>query len=371
MDRATFFLGAFDETHARAAFSRPAGLYGLGFTTDADESPSCLGALLELVIDRGPADDGSGAEDAERRRYQPALVSLVGAHLWKVLELDADAPSDPARVLTRAELLALIPDLSGVFHAYLNEALALVVDQGAVPGVDRYDVLELIDRLGTSSEYRNIVAQEELIAQSPLPAPVAALLLDLLDRDLHLIRRYPERGRLVVEITHEQLIRPAREMLSALRLQNFKRASLAVALEMLRMMPDEPDAARADPLPGPFRDALVEYLPRLDLGLVERKTLLRSLLFAGPEGGGGARWSEAVIAMGSGAAQSVSGRSPRPLLSGEEMDVLLQRDALEAVADEPQFLVRSALADRSEGAGPRIDSMLAAVTPSAAQGGRP
>jgi hypothetical protein len=212
----------------------------------------------------------------------------------------------------------------------------------------------------TSTGFRNILAEEQLLDQVPVPRRAAQKLLEFMDREVRLIRRESRRGGRFVEIIHERLIPPARQMLGELRRQDVLRAALSPARDMLNMLPDEPDPTR-DPLPAHFRDTLFSHLDRLDLDRLAAKNLLRSLLVTGPGGGasGGAwhRWSEALIKLAAVAASSAPRAGRRMLLVDTELDTALNdvdRQGRMLDGDMARHILLSALADRSDLSGNRI-----------------
>jgi hypothetical protein len=292
----------------------------------------------------------------EGPHYAPALISLVGAHLWARLKAEPSLPTP----LTWEIFTRLVPDLDDVFNCFLRDALALIDQRNDEDHLTIFDALELLDRLVTSTGFRNILAERELLAQMPLPQPAAKNLLEFMDHDVRLIRRESGRGGRFVEIMHERLISPARRMLSELRRQDVLRAALGSARDMLYMLPDEPDPTR-DPLPVHFREALFYHLDRLDLDGLAAKNLLRSLLVTGPGSGNAEetwrRWSEALTKLTAMVISSALCESRRMLLVDAELDAALNNfDCRGRTLDSDlaRHILLSALADRSDAAGDRI-----------------
>jgi hypothetical protein len=292
----------------------------------------------------------------EGSHYAPTLISLVGAHLWAKLKAE---PSLPAP-LTWEVFTRLVPDLHNVFESFLSDALARIAQLKGEYDFTGFDALELLDRLVTSTGFRNIVAEEKVLDQVPVPRRAAQNLLDLMDHEVRLIRRESQRGGRFVEIIHERLIPPARQMLAELRRQDVLRAALAPARDMLYMLPDEPDSTR-DPLPPHFREALLSHLDRLDLDRLAAKNLLRSLLVTGPDsrdsGETWHRWSEALIKLAGVASSAAPSAGRRTLLVNAELDAALndlERQGRMSDSDMARHVLQSALADRSDLASNRI-----------------
>jgi hypothetical protein len=364
--RLTFFLEPMSVDEARRALSRPAALFGLTFAGTQTGDPGCLERVLALTLDDRAAvdrDNSNGEKEAkarlpEGRHYAPTLISLVGAHLWSRLKAETSRLPAP---LTWEAFTRLVPGLVDVFESFLRDALARIDQQNDDHHATSFDALELLDRLVTSTGFRNIVAEEQLLDQLPLPRDTARKLLELMDHEVRLIRRESRRGGRIVEIIHERLIPPARQMLSELRRQDVVRAALAPARDMLRMLPDEPDPITRDPLPAHFREALFSHLDRLDLDSLAAKNLLRSLLVTGPAGGASGqalhRWSEALIKLAGVAASSTPRAGSRMLLVDAELDAALNeldRQGRMPDSDMARHILWSALADRSDLSGDRI-----------------
>jgi hypothetical protein len=362
VDRLTFFLERMSLAEALSALSRPAALFGLSFAGTKAGNPGCLDRILTLTLEDGAGieRDNSGEKKEARLpegcHYAPALISLVGAHLWARLEAE---PSLPAP-LTWEAFTRLVPDLDNVFASFLRDALAVIDQRKDGPNPTSFDALELLDRLVTSTGFRNILAEQELLDQVPMSRGAAQNLLDFMDHDARLIRRESRRGGRFVEIMHERLIPPARRMLGELRRQDTLRAALAAARDMLYMLPDEPDPTR-DPLPPHFREALFSHLDRLDLDGLAAKHLLRSLLVTGPDGRDSgeawSRWSESLIALTGVAASSAPTVSRRMLLGDAELDTALNNSDRQGPmldSDVARHVLLSALADRSDLSGNRI-----------------
>jgi hypothetical protein len=349
---------------ARSALSRPAALFGLTFAGTRAGDPGCLEQILALTQDDGigvaldnPDEEKAKAGLPEGRHYAPTLISLVGAHLWDRLKAETSLPAP----LTWEAFTRLVPGLDNVFESFLRDALTRIDQQNDEYHLTSFDALELLDRLVTSTGFRNIVAEEQLLDQVPVPRQVAQNLLEFMDHEVRLIRRESRRGGRIVEIIHERLIPPARQMLSELRRQDVVRAALAPARDMLRMLPDEPDPTTRDPLPAHFREALFSHLDRLDLDSLAAKNLLRSLLVTGPAGGASGqalhRWSEALIKLAGVAASSTPRAGNRMLLVDAELDAALNeldRQGRMLDSDMARHILWSALADRSDLSGDRI-----------------
>src|SRR6516162_7529398 len=362
VERLTFFLEPMSLDEARNALGRPAALFGLSFAGTKAGNPGCLDRVLALTLEDGAVieRDNSGekkeAELPEGRHYAPALISLVGAHLWARLKAESSLPAP----LTWEAFTRLVPDLNDVFESFLSNALARIERRNEQHSLTSFDALELLDRLVTSTGFRNILAEEKLLDQVPLSRRAAQDLLDFMDHEVRLIRRESRRGGRFVEIIHERLIPPARRMLGELRRRDVLRAALASARDMLYMLPDEPDPTR-DPLPAHFREALLSHLDRLDLDGLAAKKLMRSLLVTGPDsrdsGEPWRRWSEALIILAGLAASAAPYPGRRMLLAGEELDSALNdfdRPRQTPDSDMARHILWSALADRSDLAGDRI-----------------
>jgi hypothetical protein len=266
----------------------------------------------------------------------------------------------------------LVPHLDDVFSSFLRNALGRI--DGGQGGASQFDALELLDRLVTSSGYRNIIAQEELIQQLPLKRVVAERLLEDMDHKVKLVRRESRRGGYFVEIIHERLIPPVRRMLAEMRHTDTRRAALGPAYDMLYVLPDDPDPTR-DTLPFHFREALEHYRERLQLDRLAAKNLLRSMLVNGPQTDGRrsdeslarSRWGDAIckLAMELSCPPGDRPDSARePLLAECALDraiAALQDGARRMSSDAVRHLAWSVLADRSDAAGRRILRSMQAI----------
>ena len=212
-----------------------------------------------------------------------------------------------------------------------------------------------------------------LIEQTALGRAQARALLNVLAGQLKLVRIDSRHGERFIEITHERLISPVRQQISEMRRRDVGRASLGAAYDMLYVLPDEPDPVK-DPLPTHFRDALLRFLPRLELDSLASKNLLRSLLVNGPDGGGRdadaqARWRQAFVSLCFGVsdvthkARIVGERAP--LLAGAELDSAIDLANLHVTTGERPHHLRhlaiSALADRTPAGTARIARAFTAI----------
>jgi hypothetical protein len=293
-------------------------------------------------------------------RYSPALISLIGDHLWAKIRVERKTDGDMECPLSWEEFRRLIPRLDSIFESFLDKAMNRIDGKLDPNRASRFDALELLDRLVTTTGFRSIVQEEELVRQLPLKAGDARALLDLVDHDLKLVRRESRRGGRVVEIMHERLIPPVRQMLSELRRQDSRRANLLPAYDMLYTLPDEPNVA-SDPLPPHFREALVQYFDRLDLDFLATKILLRSTLFSGPGKGEGARarWNRTIRKLVEAIRNRIptSERASLALLYGDDLDQALavqSKTGLACDRETARRLTLSALGDRSTRASARI-----------------
>lgn len=371
-ERITFFLGPMALPAARLAMQKPARLFGIDF------KKKTLDRVLAFTLDEGTASDAYNVTPEsltlpKGNRYSPALISLLGAHLWKTLhgrpDLESNArESTPGQQLDWEGFCRLIPDFDNVFGSYLAETLAAIDTNGANNIATRFDALELLDRLVTVNGFRQIVSEEELIARFPLNKEAVRTLLTRLDHDAKLIRRESRRGGRVVEIMHERLIPPVRSMLLDLRTRETNRAALQPAHDMLLMLPDEPIATN-DPLPAHFRDVLTTHVDRLDLTPLSAKILLRSVLVAGPRvtqsvqaQAAQTHWSTTVRTLAKVMEASAARTSHRTMiLTGDQVDkALAALDAGNAANWESLYNIGiSALADCSENANGRIRRIFA------------
>jgi hypothetical protein len=339
-------------------------LFGLSFAGMQTAGLGCLERVLALTLDDGATverDSPGEKKEAkaglpEGRHYAPALISLVGAHLWARVKAEPSL----AAPLSWDTFTRLVPDLDNVFDSFLRDGLTRIYQRNDEDNLTIFDALELLDRLVTSTGFRNILAEAVLLAQMPLPQRAAKHLLEFMDHEVRLIRRESRRGGRFVEIMHERLIPPAQQMLGELRRRDPLRAALAPARDMLYMLPDEPDPTR-DPLPPHFREALFSHLDRLDLDGLAAKNLLRSLLVTGPDnrdsGETWHRWSESLIKLARVASSPVPCAGRRMLLVDADLDAALNefdRQGRMLDRDMARHILQSALADRSDLAGDRI-----------------
>jgi hypothetical protein len=358
IERLTFFVGKMRIDQARAALSKPAALFGIEFAqTEEGEGLGCLDRILKFACDEIELNSSSVREDQD---YSPALISLLGAHLWNRLQTD---PAQQTHV-TWTAFQKLVPNIDNVFESFLSECLERIERTANLNRVTQFDVLELLDRLVTTTGFRNIVSEDDLIDQLPLRPQISQLLLNAMDHDLKLVRRESRRGGRFVEIMHEQLIAPARRMLTKLRLEDFNRAALFSAYDMLYMLPDVVDPT-SDPLPAHFREALYQHLNRLELDQLAAKILLRSLLVAGPASGDSKvdgpewdSWSDTINLLASTVSDETKSAPNRMALMSSgavvaELATLLRRKKLPN-ADAVRHIALSALGDRNETASSHI-----------------
>ena len=273
----TASLGALPLAEARHAIAKPAAMIGLRFAAANGPEPDCVDGILAMALDEGTAERKSTEPLPDGPRYSPAFISLIGAHLRERLKESPDTPLP----LSWSEFQRLIPQLDNVFDSFLEGALTKLECAELLYKPTRFDALELLDKLATSVGYRNIIAEDALIEQLPMKRAAAEELLKVLDFDLKLIRREGRRKTIFVEIMHERLIAPIRRLLAQARSLDLTRACLAISYELLYRLPDDSDLTK-DPLPTQFRDALFEYLERLELDHLAASHLLRSLLVVGP-----------------------------------------------------------------------------------------
>jgi hypothetical protein len=366
-DRLTYFLGPLTRDEARQALGRPAKLF-VDLAPARGNEPSTVDRILTFALDEGVEampDDPTIGDVREVSlpvgpRYSPILISLVGDHLWTRIQTELKKGGTVTQPLDWHEFRRLLPRLDSIFESFLAKAMSRLETNGGPGHATRFDVLELLDRLVTTTGFRNIVQEEELIRQLPLKGDEARALLDLADHDLKLIRRESRRGGRLVEITHEKLIPPVRQLLNELRRQDIHRATLLPAHDMLYVLPDEPSVT-SDPLPPHFRDALVYHLDRLDLDFLSTKILLRSVLISGPGKGESARerWKGAVRKLTNNipvASDTPEIRTSLSLLYGSQLDEAVAALSVAGTCDREtaRRLVLSALGDRSATSGARI-----------------
>jgi hypothetical protein len=366
-ERLTFFLGAMRLNQARAALSRPASLFGVEFASGTGDQPDCIDRILNFALDHDTTatqedssstykPDGGPMHDAVF--YSPALISLIGSHLW--IRLQSERPSPTC--ISWNDFSRLVPRLENVFESFLSEALQHVgkVISEATP----FDVLELLDQLVTTTGFRNIVPEDELMNELPLSKRTVEKLLDVMDRELRLIRREGRRGGRFVEIMHERLIPPVRRMLTDLRRRDIGRAALLPAYDLLHILPDEPDPT-SDTLPAHFRETLVHHLNQLELDRLASKALLRSVLVAGPsygytevDFGDWNRWSKAIYSLSRAYGSPMSEVPAREALLTSAGIIAelsrLRRSKGSPDAHKARHIAVSALADRSDSSGERI-----------------
>jgi len=165
-----------------------------------------------------------------------------------------------------------------------------------------------------------------------------------------------------VEIMHEKLIEPVRSMLNDLRRQDQLRAALLAAQGVLNMLQDEPDPEGPDPLPPYFRSALERYCHRLDMDALAAKTLLRSLLLAGPRQDR-SEWRDAIRTCSSRLHSGGDASDTRRLLlRGHRLDdelARVEREGLRPRFDERRLLTQSALGDLSDAGSNRLRRAMA------------
>jgi hypothetical protein len=370
-DRLTFFLEPMTLDEARQALERPAKLF-VDFASARGDEPATIDRILAFALDEGAEaerdDDASGDTGAldppVGPRYSPTLISLIGDHLWARIQAERKTDGDVEWPLSWQEFRRIIPRLDSIFESFLANAMNRIESKLGPDRASRFDALELLDRLVTTTGFRSIVQEEELVRQLPLKAGEARALLDLLDRDVKLVRRESRRGGRVVEIMHERLIPPVRRMLSELRRQDTRRASLLPAYDMLYTLPDEPNVA-SDPLPPHYREALVQYFDRLDLDFLATKILLRSALSSGPGTGerARARWNRTIRKLVEAIRSSATApeRASLSLLYGDELDQALAMQSgsgRKCDRETARRLTLSALADRSSRASTRIQGSI-------------
>ena len=347
----TSSLGAMPLAEARHAIAKPAAMIGLSFAEARGGEPDCIDGILAMALDEGTAERKPNEPLPEGPRYSPAFISLIGAHLHERLKEDPDT----AMPLSWGEFQRLIPQLDNVFDSFLEGALAKL-EKGRVAGqVTRLDALELLEKLVTAGGFRNIVAEDALIDQLPMKAAVSEQLLNLLDFELKLVRREGRRRAVFVEIMHERLIAPVRRLLAEANRLDPVRASLVRAYEQLYSVPDDTDPTK-DLLSAQFREALIIYLDRIDLDGLATRTLLRSVLSAGPgtdERGGTKRaekesWKKAIRTLVGSLDQGTSAERA-PMLAGADLNKLIRTlDGQSVERSQLLHLAHCALSDHSQ-----------------------
>jgi hypothetical protein len=353
----TSALGALPLAEARHALAKPAAMIGLRFAAASGGEPACVDGILGMALDEGTAERKQNEPLPDGPRYSPAFISLIGAHLRERLTENPDTPLP----LSWSEFQRLIPQLDNVFDSFLESALAKLEKGRLADQVTPLDALELLEKLVTASGFRNIVAEDALIDQLPMKAAVSEALLNLLDFDLKLVRREGRRRAVFVEIMHERLIAPVRRLLAEATRLDPVRASLVRAYEQLYSVPDDTDPTK-DLLSAQFREALVRYLDRIDLDGLATRTLLRSVLSAGPgtdERGGTKRadkdsWKNTIRSLICTLDQGTPAeRAAMP--SGADLNKMIQSlDDQSVGRSQTLYLAQCAMSDHSELAGDSV-----------------
>lgn len=373
IERLTCFVGGLSAEQARQALSEPAKMFGLTFAgPDETDRVGCLARVLALALEEGEnfsASALSGDRDDAGGRFTPMVISLIGAHLWELLRRPDNAGI--RMPLSWDDFSALVPQLDTVFSTFLDSALRRV-DEDLHGRANRFDALEMLDRLVTSTGFRNILAEDDLVEQMPLPRSDARRLIDKADLDLKLIRRESRRGGAFVEIMHERLIPSVRRMLADMRRDEPLRASLAAAHATLQLLADEPDPTR-DALPDYLRASLLAHLYRLHLSPLAAKNLLRSLLRCGPEitrrNGADLRalaeWEAALSYLFDKVRTSQPTEGDESLIFADRLDQAIDelagRSPYPINANRLRLVLCSALADRTGDAGRRISRAFSRV----------
>lgn len=349
----TSSLGAMPLAEARQAVAKPAAMIGLRFAAASGGEPDCVDGILAMALDEGTAERKPTEPLPDGPRYSPAFISLIGAHLRERLKEDPDTPLP----LSWGEFQRLIPQLDNVFDSFLEGALAKLEKGRLADKVTRLDALELLEKLVTAGGFRNIVAEDALIDQLPMKAVVSEQLLNLLDFELKLVRREGRRRAVFVEIMHERLIAPVRRLLAEASRLDPVRASLVRAYEQLYSVPDDTDPTK-DLLSAQFREALILYLERIDLDGLATRTLMRSVLSAGPgtdERGGTKRaekdsWKKAIRTLVGSLDQGIATSAERaPMPAGSDLNKMIRALDVQSVGQSQMlYIAACALSDHSE-----------------------
>ncbi|MBN8442883.1 hypothetical protein FG147_11070 [Thauera sp. UPWRP] len=221
LDQCSYHLQMLSVDQASRAIKAPAADFGYGYAQDC--------------YDRIVAD-----LTKEERFVEPAHLQVVCDYLWNEKGRELSGAVDaPDRSISREVKLAVYEEskgLSGIMRAFLWGYLN-GLEQG-----ERFETLEMLERLITTSNTRNIVEQESL-TNAPLRDDRRRrnLLDQLIVRGI--VRTESRLGGRFVEITHEFLIPPVMEAIRDVLLADPAQRQFLHALDALRRIQQQGSGA--------------------------------------------------------------------------------------------------------------------------------
>lgn len=264
MQRSQFRLRLLDRRQALQAVTRPAGFFDYGYTF------RCLATIL-------------GALSIERTSFEPSHIQIV---CGKLFDLHGAAKAAQERARDRLIRADDIPEGGPVkmLEGTVREALDELDDPG------RAAVLDLLAALLTTEHTRNVVPRIHLLKAPFRNEARRAELLVWLGRH-NLVREEFARGTHFVEITHEFLIPPLLEALSA----DAGYVQLREALHSLKRFGDR-DFRRnlGDVLQQSELQRLHAQAANIDWPDWAKELMLRSLIYQVPQSPILGEWAAAV-----------------------------------------------------------------------------
>jgi hypothetical protein len=231
-----FRLGFIKLTDAPTVISKPATDFGYRYTDEC---------RLRIIEELRPVSRGDD-------EIEPQHLQIVCERLWGKF---GRASGDNHRVEVTAADLDQLGGARGVFRDHVRHALAGIHEDDEFA---RFELLNLLEPLITLGGRRNLVGEEELVSAPFRDAEMRARMLQQLAR-AGLVRIQPRLGEKnnFAEITHEILIQPINDEISAGIRRNPNLRALQEALARAEALQSRPSEAQGD---APFTDAQLRAL---------------------------------------------------------------------------------------------------------------
>lgn len=258
--RSTFHLELLGTTDAEAAIRKPAERYGVCY------GEGCAERIVEQLA-------------LEERYVDPPYVQIVCSRLWKnrADALTLGAAESTAENEIKVEDFQALGEMQGILDRFFADFLATLASEE-----ERFETLEMLERLITAAGTRNIVSKDELeTARFRRPELRHELLGRLQNGNVVRIER--RVGTSFVEITHEFLIAPIRRTIREEVARNADYRDFVLALESLSRVRQSPELReqRHKLLDAVTIERLEKHENRLRWGYLGTETMLRSAILAG------------------------------------------------------------------------------------------
>jgi len=322
LDEASFHLDFIARKEAATVIQEPARYYGYSY------SPECSARIVEDLTREG-------------RVVEPAHIQIICTKLWTVKQPEISL-----------QLYNGLGGTRGILDSYFDEFLA------RFDAAEVLTIVELLEPLITSSGSRNIVEETSLVHQQLWRSTERRRLLsELVNRNI--IRIEPRLGGRFVEITHEFLIRPIREKITQLLVQDPAYARLRDAIAALRELEHQDFRClrSEDHLSRAQFESLNTYRESLQWPAWAREVMVRAAIRLGAKPDHVRAWAELlrvdpVVLTDEDVLSVMSHRRSRSkCLAAVELQTLAEGGAEgKAIWINPTLIARSLLEESTDGA---------------------